>query len=191
MGVTGYYASESSTTPSASATGWTSVTSATSYSANILFTLSSGGGIKTVYVWFKDASGNVSTSASGTIAVTTTTSGDGGGGGGGCFIATAAYGSYLDPNVELLRDFRDRHLMTNPAGRAFVSFYYRVSPPVADFISQNEFWRTVTRWTLTPFVYGVKYPSGTIMFVGFSTGILLYRRKAKKLFRDFSASVPL
>ncbi len=66
-GVVGYYASETSTTPSASASGWTSVTSATSYSANVSFTLSSGDGTKTVYVWFKDAAGNVSASASDSI----------------------------------------------------------------------------------------------------------------------------
>ncbi len=71
VGVTEYYASESSTTPSASATGWTSVTSATSYSADVPFTLSSGGGIKSVYVWFKDAAGNISTSVSGTIILDT------------------------------------------------------------------------------------------------------------------------
>src|SRR3989304_2753726 len=43
VGVTGYYASETSTTPSASASGWTSVTSTTSYSATVSFTLDSVG----------------------------------------------------------------------------------------------------------------------------------------------------
>ena len=67
VGVTGYYASESSTTPEDSAS-WTSVTSTTSYSANVSFTLSSDDNeIKTVYIWFKDSAGNISSPASDTI----------------------------------------------------------------------------------------------------------------------------
>ncbi len=67
VGVTGYYASESSTTPEGSAS-WTSVTSTTSYSANASFTLSSDDNeIKTVYIWFKDSAGNISSPASDTI----------------------------------------------------------------------------------------------------------------------------
>jgi hypothetical protein len=72
VGVTGYYASETATAPSASATGWTAVTSTTSYSGSISFTLSSGDGTKTVYVWFKDAAGNVSSSVNDTITLSTT-----------------------------------------------------------------------------------------------------------------------
>ena len=73
VGVTAYYASETSTTPSASASGWTSVTSITSYSATVSFTLSSdsvGDNTKTVYVWFKDSAGNMSVSASDSITLT-------------------------------------------------------------------------------------------------------------------------
>jgi len=79
-------------------------------------------------------------------------SGHGGGGGGGCFIATAAFGSYVEPHVMILRDFRDRILMQNAPGRALVSFYYRVSPPIADFISQNERCKMFVRWSLLPLV---------------------------------------
>ena len=72
VGVTAYCAKEASTTPSTSDSCWTSVTSTTSYSASVSFTLSSGDGTKTVYVWFKDAAGNVSTSASDSITLSTT-----------------------------------------------------------------------------------------------------------------------
>jgi subtilisin family serine protease len=51
-------------------------------------------------------------------------SSSGGGDGGGCFIATAAYGSVMHPYVEKLRQFRDRHLLTNGIGKRFVEAYY-------------------------------------------------------------------
>ena len=68
-----------------------------------------------------------------------------GGGGGGCFIATAAFGSYFDPYVTILRNFRDGFLLTSRAGRAFVQWYYRVSPPIADYIARHDVLRTVVR----------------------------------------------
>ncbi len=79
-------------------------------------------------------------------------------GGGHCFIATAAYGSYLDPHVVTLRRFRDEYLLTHPAGAGFVAWYYEVSPPLAAVIAEHEALRTLTRWTLTPVVYAAAYP---------------------------------
>ena len=78
--------------------------------------------------------------------------GTGGGGGGGCFIATAAYGSYLHPQVQVLRDFRDNYLLTNAPGRTFVSLYYRLSPPVASFIAEHEALKILVRLILSPII---------------------------------------
>lgn len=75
---------------------------------------------------------------------------------GGCFIATAAFGSSMDPSVWALRVFRDTHLLTNPFGRLFVQFYYTFSPVVAEIIAQSEFLKAVTRTLLTPLVAAVK-----------------------------------
>ena len=79
-------------------------------------------------------------------------------GGGGCFIATAAYGSYLDPHVRVLRAFRDDVLARTASGRAFIRFYYRNSPPIADYIAKHDGLRAATRFALTPLVYSLEYP---------------------------------
>ena len=78
------------------------------------------------------------------------------GGGGGCFIATAAFGSLLEPQVVLLRQFRDNVLLATDPGRLFVSLYYRFSPPVADVIAGNVFLKSVVRICLYPLV-GLSY----------------------------------
>ena len=80
----------------------------------------------------------------------------GGGGGGGCFIATAAYGSYLDPHVQVLRDFRDRYLLGYKLGGKLVELYYQKSPPIAEMISKSEGLQLITRWCLLP-VVGIAY----------------------------------
>ncbi len=72
VGVVGYYLSTSSSTPVASASGWNSVTSATSYTGSVSYSLTSGDEQKTVYVWYKDAAGNVSSQASDSITLDTT-----------------------------------------------------------------------------------------------------------------------
>lgn len=71
---------------------------------------------------------------------------------GWCFIATAAYGSYMDGHVSVLRQFRDSYMMTNPTGRGLVSVYYSLSPPLARFIDDNPGLKPVVRAGLWPVV---------------------------------------
>lgn len=64
VGVTGWFIAESSSAPAAGAGGWVGARPTTA-------TLTSGDGVKTLYVWTKDAAGNVSNAGSGTIELGT------------------------------------------------------------------------------------------------------------------------
>jgi len=71
---------------------------------------------------------------------------------GGCFIATAAYGTPMAQDIEVLRDFRDQYVLTNPMGEASVELYYITSPPIADFITDHPTLKPVVRAGLKPIV---------------------------------------
>jgi len=64
---------------------------------------------------------------------------------GYCFIATAAYGTETAGQLNILREFRDQVLLKNALGTRFVETYYKLSPPVADFIARSDFLRAVVR----------------------------------------------
>jgi hypothetical protein len=108
------------------------------------------------------------------------------GAGGGCFIATAAFGSYMEPNVKLLREFRDLYLLTNRPGRRFVEVYYHYGPLAADYIEEHDWLKPIVRLALMPLV-GISYvlvkgtlalliPVGLVLF----TFILVYYRIKRK-----------
>ena len=67
-----------------------------------------------------------------------------------CFIATAAYGSPMAPQVNTFRQFRNRFLLNHPWGKSFVRLYYEKSPKYANIIAQNETLRFVARLALWP-----------------------------------------
>jgi hypothetical protein len=69
-----------------------------------------------------------------------------------CFIATAAYGTPMAEEIQVLREFRDEYLLTNPPGQALVDVYYRVSPPIAEFITEHPSLKPMVRAGLLPAV---------------------------------------
>ncbi len=108
----------------------------------------------------------------------------GGGGGSGsqsCFIATAAYGSWLDPHVLTLREFRDHHLLTNTAGTWLVEFYYRHSPPIADYIRDRETFRAIVRSVLAVIIFTIEYPigAGFVLFLPLLIRVRQTRKRSK------------
>ena len=100
---------------------------------------------------FVNWTGDVGTIANVTVASTNiTTNGNYSitanfGASGGCFIATAAYGTPMAEEIEILREFRDEYLLTNPVGKGLVDFYYKVSPPIAEFITEHPSLKPIVR----------------------------------------------
>ena len=74
--------------------------------------------------------------------------------GGGCLIATAAYGSEMAPQVQMLREIRDNQLMNTESGSAFMGafneLYYTFSPAIADMERENPMFKEVVKAGLTP-----------------------------------------
>ena len=78
---------------------------------------------------------------------------EGGGGAAGCCACASAYAGTDDSNLNIIREFRDSYLMTNPVGRGVAALYYNVfSPPVAHFIDAHPQVKPVARAALTPVI---------------------------------------
>lgn len=76
-----------------------------------------------------------------------------GGGAAGCCACASAYAGTDDSNLDIIRQFRDRYLMTNPVGRGVAALYYNVfSPPVAHFIDTHPQVKPLARAVLTPVI---------------------------------------
>ena len=72
----------------------------------------------------------------------------------GCLIATAALGTELAPQVQMLREIRDNVLFKTNSGTAFMTgfdqFYYTFSPTIADWERQNPLLKETVRVAITP-----------------------------------------
>jgi hypothetical protein len=74
-------------------------------------------------------------------------------GAAGCCACASAYAGTDDSNLNIIRQFRDSYLMTNPVGRGVAALYYNVfSPPVAHFIDTHPQVKPLARAALTPVI---------------------------------------
>jgi hypothetical protein len=72
---------------------------------------------------------------------------------GGCLIATAAYGTELAPEVQNLREIRNKMYETKTGGEvmhAVNDFYYSFSPTVSDWERESPIFREVVKILITP-----------------------------------------
>ncbi len=73
---------------------------------------------------------------------------------GGCLIATAAFGSEMAPQVQLLREIRDNTVLQTESGSIFMTgfnqFYYSFSPVIADYERENPAFKEAVKIVLTP-----------------------------------------
>ena len=103
-----------------------------------------------------------------------------------CFISTAAFGSDMASQVQILREFRNQFLLTNSYGKAFVKAYYRYSPPIAHFIEHSEILKALTRTALYPFIalawlvvnFGILPVAALVLFILSILHFILKKRRA-------------
>ncbi|MBI5115581.1 S8 family serine peptidase [Candidatus Poribacteria bacterium] len=138
-----------------------------------------------------DLDGNTATDTTAvTVAAPAAAGGGGGGGGSSCFIATAAYGSENARDVVVLRQFRDRYLITNAPGAAFTNLYYKLSPPVASLIANRPALKKTVRIGLTPAVgfaqvmletTGAEKLVMSLLLVSLAISLVIFRQRHKRL----------
>ena len=79
-----------------------------------------------------------------------------------CFVASAAYGTPLSEEIKTLSRFRDTVLVEKAWGRNLVQMYYRLSPPLANYIYRRSTLRMLVRIILTPLVRVIRALSGEL-----------------------------
>ena len=77
---------------------------------------------------------------------------------GGCFVATACFNNYDAPEVIILRNFRDKYLLTRKTGKHFVTLYYFISPSFSRFLLRHYYLKLfVKNIFLKPIIFTIKF----------------------------------
>ena len=99
---------------------------------------------------------------------------------GGCLIATAAYGSELSPQVQILREIRDNQLMSTSSGTSFMAgfnqLYYSFSPYIADMQRENPIFKEAVKVAITPLLSSLSimsYAESESEVLGYGIGVIL------------------
>ena len=90
------------------------------------------------------------------LASANTGGGSGGGGNSGCYIATMAYGDYDNPQVMILRQFRDEILDKSVFGKWFIKAYYHYSPKLVERLKNHRIVNIIIRKILNQFIKLIK-----------------------------------
>jgi len=90
------------------------------------------------------------------LAAANTGGGSGGGGNSGCYIATMAYGDYDNPQVMILRQFRDEVLDKSVFGKWFIKAYYHYSPKLVERLKNHKTVNIIIRKVLNQFIKLIK-----------------------------------
>jgi len=100
--------------------------------------------------------------------------------GGGCLIATAAFGSEMASQVQLLREIRDNQLMNTDSGVSFMTgfnqFYYSFSPYIADMERENPLFKEFVKIGITPMLLSLSimtFAESEHEILGFGIGVIL------------------
>ena len=99
---------------------------------------------------------------------------------GGCLIATAAYGSELSPQVQILREIRDNQLMGTSSGTSFMAgfnqLYYSFSPYIADLQRESPIFKEAVKVVITPLLSSLSimsYAESESEVLGYGVGVIL------------------
>jgi len=149
------------------------------------------------------SSSTMVTSISGTSTSGTSTSGTSTSGTGtsvaapACLIATATYGSQVAPEVQLLRNFRDKSVMETKSGSSFMlvfnAWYYSFSPNIAAYLNTHWVERTTMKGVLYPLV-GILYLTSSLFSETSSypeLAVLISGLLASSLIGAFYLGIPL